>query len=271
MSGLFCARFASLLVLGLLGFTCISGLSVVQTSSATTKSQVTLSSSGSTLVGGELWLNNSYPFESEARSSTILALPTLSAWLSSHGISIDQLRPYVTLWSSQGNPYDYAQGTVGFAGNGTVYKDYDYILPNGTVIGVAVSEGSPEVVAAVSTFPSQDNTLSSTGYTVDSENGAGHQAEGPNSLTNYFDGAEYNTTVFSDLTNLLAVAPIAGIGSTGWGRATTTGRVALAAVHSSSKLNWPTGEVMKGNRLTVGRAHTRQTVFSSNTPWTAPH
>lgn len=201
MSGIFRARFASLLVLGLLGFTCISGLSVVQPSSATTKSQVALSSSGSSLVGGELWLNDSYPFQSEARSSTILALPTLSAWLGSHGISIDQLRPYVTLWSSQGNPYDYAQGTVGFADNGTVYKDYDYILPNGTVIGVAVSEGSPEVVAAVSTFPSQDNTLSSTGYTVDSENGAGHQAEGPNSLTNYFDGAEYNTTVFSDLTD----------------------------------------------------------------------
>jgi hypothetical protein len=91
---------------------------------------------------------------------------------------------------------------VSFANNGTVYDDYDYILPNGTVIGVGVSEGSPAgVLVAISTFPSQNNTLSATGYTFSSENGVGHQAEGPNSLTNYFDAAEYNTTVFSDLTN----------------------------------------------------------------------
>jgi hypothetical protein len=156
MSSIVSWRFASLLVLGLLGFTCIAaGLTVAQPSSASSGSHVILSSSPSNLVGGELWLNNSYPFQSEAASSTILALPAVSTWLSSHDISIGQLRPYDSLWSSQGNPYDYSQGTVGL-GNGTVYDDYDYILPNGTVIAVGVPEGSPAgVPVAFFTFPSQ--------------------------------------------------------------------------------------------------------------------
>jgi hypothetical protein len=149
-------RFASFLVLGLLGFTCITGgLTVARSGSASGESHVTLSSSPSNLVGGELWLNNSYPFQSEAASSTILALPAVSTWMSSHDISINQLRPYDSLWSSQGNPYDYSQGTVGL-GNGTVYNDYDYILPNGTVIGIGVPVGSPPgVLVAIFTFPSQ--------------------------------------------------------------------------------------------------------------------
>ncbi len=194
-------RFVSLLVLGLLGLTSmITGLNLVQPISASGGSQVTLSSSASTLVGGELWLNSSYPFQSEAASSTILALPALSVWLTSHDIAKDQLRPYLSLWSSQGNPYDYAQTTVGFADNNTVYGVYQYILPNGTVIGVWASEGSLKVVESIYTFASQNNSVSYGGSTANNDLAAGHQAQDSNSGGSYpMDGAEYNTTVFSDL------------------------------------------------------------------------
>jgi hypothetical protein len=183
------SRFASLIVLGLLGLASISGLILVQPSSASSGSHMASFSPPSTLVGGELWLNNSYPFQSEAASSTILALPGLSTWLASHNISIEQLRPYDTLWSTQSNPYDYPQGTVGFEDNGTVYDVYTYILPNATVIGVWVSEEIPTFVASIYTFPSQPS-LSYGGYTTNDDLAVGHQAEASSSNTNYFDAAE---------------------------------------------------------------------------------
>lgn len=148
-------RFSSLLILVLLGFASISGLSLVRSSSASSESNVASSSSASALIGSELWLNNSYPFQAKAATSTILALPTVSAWLGSHDISIDQLRPYDTLWSPESNPYDDPQGTVGFQDNGTVYNVYTYILPNTTVIGVWVSQENAKVVGSIYSFPSQ--------------------------------------------------------------------------------------------------------------------
>ena len=193
------ARFPALLVLGLLGITCVTaGLSLVQGISASSAPNATQPKSPTTMMGGELWLNSSYPFESEAVTSTILAMPTVYEWLTSHSISLDQLRPYLTLWSSEGNPYDYAQTTVGFGDNNTVYGVYQYILPNGTVIGVWVSEGNPKVVGTIYTYPSQSDSVSYWGYTVNNDAAAGHQAQDSNTG---MDGAEYNTTVFSDLTS----------------------------------------------------------------------
>ncbi|MCL5067593.1 MAG: hypothetical protein M1368_04490 [Thaumarchaeota archaeon] len=128
---------------------------MIQPSSANSGSNAVSSSSGTIFVGGELWLNNSYPFQSEAASSTILALPGLSTWLVSHNISKEQLRPYDTLWSTQSNPYDTPQGTVGFENNGMMYNVYTYILSNATVIGVWVSQVTPAFVVSIYTFPSQ--------------------------------------------------------------------------------------------------------------------
>ena len=141
--------------MGLLVLTSLSVLSLVEPSSANSGSNVVSSSSANIFVGGELWLNNSYPFQSEAASSTILALPALSTWLVSHNISKEQLRPYDTLWSPQSNAYDTPQGTVGFENNDTVYNVYTYILSNATVIGVWVSKENPAFVGSIYTFPSQ--------------------------------------------------------------------------------------------------------------------
>ena len=140
-------------------------------------------------------MNNTFPFSTDAVSSTVLALPMVHAWLSSHSISIDDLRPYLTLWQSSGNPYDYAQTTVGFTKNDTVYGVYQYILGNGTVIGVWVSESKPTTVGEIYTYPSQGGILN-WGYTVSSEIAVGHQAQDSS-----VDGAEYNSSVFSDLSS----------------------------------------------------------------------
>ena len=146
---------ASLLVLGAMALAIISvGPSFVHPSSADSSVHVASSSSAGALVGGQLWLNDSYPFQSEAASSTILALPALSSWLISHNVSVYLLRPYDSLWSSSGNPYDFPQGTVGFD-NGAVYDVYTYIMPNGTCIGVWISQASPRTVGSIYTFPSQ--------------------------------------------------------------------------------------------------------------------
>lgn len=157
------------------------------------------------LVGGEAWLSNSIPFSLYAANSTILALPSVSSWLSSHSISIYDLKPYLSMWPSSGNPYDYSQGSVSFVNNQTVYDVYTYILPNGTVVGVWVMSGNPAVVGRPYTFPSQSggNYLSGDTHEEKTINGVGHLVEDTNAFNNNKDmqGAEMNTTVFNDLSN----------------------------------------------------------------------
>lgn len=192
-----------------LGLLCFSGLSaglVVPVHAATspgsgsTTATSDSSNSGKVLLGSELWENDSFPFGADAASSVILALPTFASWLSSHSIPISELRPYLTLWTPSENPYDQSQMTVAFSKNNTVYDVYTYILPNGTVIGVWVSEGTSTVVRKPYTFPSQGD-VSNTGFTADNVHAAGHQAQDSNTNGTYpMLGAEYNTTVFSDLT-----------------------------------------------------------------------
>ncbi len=184
----------------------MSGVSSLVRPSTADLSPVASGSSGVTqtplLVGGEIWLNNSIAFTADAESSVILSLPTISSWLSSHSIPLSELRPYLSGWPSQGNPYDYAQTTVAFPTNGTLYGVYAYILPNGTVIAAWVSQGSTRSVEKIFTYPSQSNTLSDTGFTVKDHSVVGHQAEDSNSGgSSSMDGAVMNTAVFSDLTN----------------------------------------------------------------------
>ena len=156
----------------------------------------------SSFVGGEIWQNSSIPFAKDAANSAILSLPTLSSWLSSHSISINELRPYLSVWPSQGNPYDYAQGTVGWTDNNTFYSVYSYILPNGTVIGVWVSQSSPRVVESIYTYPSESSGAAFLGYTKSNVVAAGHQAQDSNTGGgSSMEGAVMNTTVFSDLTD----------------------------------------------------------------------
>lgn len=107
------------------------------------------------LMGGLLWQNNSFPFQKYAATSQILALPAVSSWLSSHGYTLSELRPYLSMYPACGNPYDFAQGIVGFHDNGTVYNVYNYIVmnsPNGLVIGTWVTSGSPQTVGQIYTY-----------------------------------------------------------------------------------------------------------------------
>lgn len=133
-------------------------------SSASPGSSAVSASSRSTLIGGELWLSNSVPFQADAATSVILALPTISAWLSSHSISLNGLKPYLSVWPSQGNPYDYAQTIVSFLKNDTVYGVYSYILPNGTVIAAWVRENSAQHVEKIFTYASESNATNSFSF-----------------------------------------------------------------------------------------------------------
>jgi len=104
------------------------------------------------MKGGYLYENNSFPFASYAATSHILALPELSAWLASNGYSPSDLRPYLTMYPSTGNPYDFSQGTV--TENGTTYYEYQYLVTNSTdglVISAMVNPSSQAVVS-ISTY-----------------------------------------------------------------------------------------------------------------------
>ena len=106
------------------------------------------------LMGGELYENNSFPFASYAETSQILALPAISAWLTAHGYTPLDLRPYLSLYPSGGNPYDFAQGSA--TENGTTYLVYEYLVTNstnGVVIGAWVTPNM-QTVAKIFTYDS---------------------------------------------------------------------------------------------------------------------
>jgi hypothetical protein len=131
-------------VAGSLGGVALAGQNPISTSSAN-GTGIYEQTYSCELAGGELWLNNSIPFQQYARNSTILQLPAIATWLASHNYSVSELRPYLSLYPTCGNPYDFAQGTVGFAKNGTTYLVYGYIVTNspvGLVIGAWVAPGS---------------------------------------------------------------------------------------------------------------------------------
>ena len=70
-----------------------------------------------------------------------------------NGYSPSDLRPYLTMYPSQGNPYDFAQGNV--VVNGTTYNVYEYIVTNSTVglvIGVWVAANSSQTVGKIFTY-----------------------------------------------------------------------------------------------------------------------
>lgn len=109
------------------------------------------------LNGTPLYLNNSFPFNEYATTSQILALPAVSSWLTANGLTVSSLRPFLTLWPSQGNPYDFSQMTV--TENGTTFHDYMYLVTNSTsseVIGIWVEWNSNSLssstVAKIYTF-----------------------------------------------------------------------------------------------------------------------
>jgi hypothetical protein len=105
------------------------------------------------MMGGLLWENNSFPFQDYASTSSILALPAISSWLSSNGYTPSALRPYLSMYPSQGNPYDFSQG--GVTVNGTSYNVYEYIVTNSTyglVIGAWVGASSSLTVAKIFTY-----------------------------------------------------------------------------------------------------------------------
>lgn len=104
------------------------------------------------MEGGYLYANNSFPFQSYASTSHILALPAISTWLASNGYSPSDLRPYLTMYPSSGNPYDFSQGTV--SENGITYYVYEYLVTNSTnglVIGAWVAPSS-QTVAKIFTY-----------------------------------------------------------------------------------------------------------------------
>jgi hypothetical protein len=102
------------------------------------------------MIGGLLWQDNSFPFQNYASNSSVLALPAISSWLSSNGYTPSDLRPYLSMYPSQGNPYDFSQG--GVTVNGTSYDVYEYIVTNSTyglVIGAWVGANSTQMVAKI--------------------------------------------------------------------------------------------------------------------------
>lgn len=179
------------------------------------------------LIGNPIYANNSFPFKTYALSSSILGLPAISSWLASHDYSVIDLRPYSTLYPSQGNPYDFPQASG--IENGTAFSIFEYIVANspvGLVIGVWVAmsgnqptqtvlkifsydTAGPNVVSdaayssgVASPVASEDVEPLNTGHNNNSFNGVGHQTEDTSlSGSSAMDGALYNTKVFSDLTS----------------------------------------------------------------------
>ena len=128
-----------------------------------------------TVQGGYLWENNSFPFQAYAANSTILALPAISSWLSANGYSPAELRPYLTMWPSGENPYDFSQG-IGYTGGvcagslvnepnrpglvcegsvvgGTYFYEYQYVVTGTTqVISASVADNSSQTVFNIFTY-----------------------------------------------------------------------------------------------------------------------
>ncbi len=105
------------------------------------------------LMGDELWLNKTFPFQKYAAESQILRLPEVQTWLTQHSFSATDLKPYVSLYSSCSNPYDYSQGDV--TENGTSYRVFSYVLPSGEVLGAWVSGSPPYSVPKLYTYDPQ--------------------------------------------------------------------------------------------------------------------
>jgi hypothetical protein len=156
-------------------------------------------------MGGLLWENNSFPFNSYASTSRILATSAVSSWLTAHNLTALDLRPLLSEYPSKGNPYDFSQGSV-TAANGTGYLVYEYILPQsayGTTIGVwvenATSATPTPTVAKIFSYPqSGPNTIS--GITEDQEVGAGQEVQDTHlSGSDEMTGATYESKIFSDL------------------------------------------------------------------------
>jgi hypothetical protein len=121
------------------------------------------------MMGGLLWENNSFPFQGYATNSSILALPAISSWLASTGYSPSDLRPYLSMWPSCGNPYDFSQ--CGVTENATNYNVYEYIVTNsgtnpgnGLIIGAWVTANTTQNVAKIFTY----DTSGAAGWQVSS-------------------------------------------------------------------------------------------------------
>ena len=124
-----------------------SGTSIAQTSGGSLYGQ----SYSGVMMGSELYENNSFPFANYASTSQILALPAISSWLAENNYSVYDLRPYLSMYPSGGNPYDFSQG--GAVVNGTTYYIYEYLVANssvGLVIGAHVTSNS--TVAEIFTY-----------------------------------------------------------------------------------------------------------------------
>lgn len=148
------------------------------------------------LLGNELWLNASYPFESQASNSRILHLPAVQSWLDQNNYSISDTKPYISLYPSEGNPNDFSDMTI--TKSGVTYYDYLYLLPHSLVVGVWVSEGSTPSVARIYDY----NLTMVVHASFNSGSGVGMEAEDTSATgTSGMDGAVYSTDVFSDLSS----------------------------------------------------------------------
>ena len=150
------------------------------------------------IIGGLLYQNNTFPFQEYAQTSSILALPAVSTWLDSRGFVPQLLRPYLSLYPSQSNPYDFSQAEA--TENGTTYYIYEYLVTgssNGPVIGIWVPVGT-RTVAKIFEYSYVEQVRDD--YSASFQQGAGHevydtQLTGSNSMY----GGIYYSTVFSDL------------------------------------------------------------------------
>lgn len=167
-----------------------------------------------TLMGNTLWTNNSFPFQNYISSSKILSLTAVKSDLSTYaGISnaaTSNLRPYLSLYPSVGNPYDFAQGIVGNKKTNTLYYVYEYVVPaSGLIIGFWITPTSPRHVEHVFTYdenprssitvadqPVQSSYLSPlSGSVVKSTKEVGYESY----QSTYYTGAIMTTSVFGNL------------------------------------------------------------------------
>lgn len=120
------------------------------------------------LIGSELYENNTFPFAAYASTSTILALPEISLWLAENNYTIYDLRPYLTLYPSGGNPYDFSQGTA--RENGTTYFIYEYLIVNspvGLVMGTWTNSANSTDVGKIFTYDTCGSGIAYSGLAVD--------------------------------------------------------------------------------------------------------